>query len=257
MLFGAPGAAGRDLFALNIQRGRDHGLPDYNTARIACGLAPVEDFAGISSDPQVQEALEEAYGEVRSVDLLAGGLAEDHLPGAMLGETFHAILVDQFQRLRHGDRFWFENDAYFLDNPALLAEVRATTLADIIRRNTDIGDELPDRVFGGPPPPATITIEFGPVWSSFEWQGEDGIAVRDALREGGIFENVVAIYSYDQATRTWLAFLPAFADAPVLDLLTTLEQGRTYWIVGAEPATWSVTEVVSPRTVSAAGPTNP
>jgi len=153
MLFGAPGAPGRDLFALNIQRGRDHGLPDYNTVRIACGLPPVAGFAGISSDPLVQAALEEAYGEVRYVDLLAGGLAEDHLPGAMLGETFHAILTDQFQRLRDGDRFWFENDPYFLANPELLTEVRATTLAEIIRRNTAIGDELPARVFGGPPPP--------------------------------------------------------------------------------------------------------
>ncbi len=256
MLFGAPGSAGRDLFALNIQRGRDHGLPDYNTVRIACGLAPVAGFSEISSDPQVQAALEEAYGELRYVDLLAGGLAEDHLPGAMLGETFHAILADQFQRLRDGDRYWFENDPYFLANPELLAEVRATTLADVIRRNTVIGDELPDRVFGGLPPPATIVIECGPGWQSFEWPGEDGIGVAHALRDGGVLDSVLAIYHWDEASRSWLAFLPASVDVPGLTSLTTFDQGRTYWIVGAEPASWNVTEAFL-RAVSAAGPASP
>jgi hypothetical protein len=161
LLFGAPGGPGRDLAALNIQRGRDHGLPDYNTARVAYGLPPAATFADISSDPEVQEALERAYGDLRHLDLWAGGLAEDPLPGAMVGETVHAILVDQFRRLRDGDRYWFEQDPFFRANPGLLEEVRATTLADVIRRNTTVGDELPENVFGGPPRPA-ITIQGDP-----------------------------------------------------------------------------------------------
>ena len=38
----------RDLMAQNIQRGRDHGLPDYNTARVSLGLSKIENFSEIN-----------------------------------------------------------------------------------------------------------------------------------------------------------------------------------------------------------------
>src|SRR5437899_3518833 len=50
-LFGPPGGGGFDLASLNIQRGRDHGLPDYNSTRVAYGLPRVTDFSQITSDP--------------------------------------------------------------------------------------------------------------------------------------------------------------------------------------------------------------
>ena len=147
MLFGPPDSPGRDLAALNIQRSRDHGLASYNAARQAYGLPAATSFGDISSDPHVQVKLRSAYGEVEQVDLWTGGLAEDHVEGAMVGETFHTIIADQFRRLRDGDRFWYQNDTWFAANPDVLAEVDATTLADIIRRNTPIGDEIGDNVF--------------------------------------------------------------------------------------------------------------
>ena len=48
LLFG--GTDGRDLIAVNIQRGRDHGLPDYNTLRQDYGLPAVSSFADITSN---------------------------------------------------------------------------------------------------------------------------------------------------------------------------------------------------------------
>ncbi len=143
-----PGSGGRDLPAINIQRGRDHGIPSYNDVRRAYGLAPASSFATVSSNPVIQVKLSEAYGgDINRLELWPGGLAEDHLPGAMIGETFHAIVADQFRRLRDGDRFWFENDPYFLTNAYLLEQIRAVTLAQVIRRNTLLDTNLSDNVF--------------------------------------------------------------------------------------------------------------
>ena len=75
VLFGAPGAPPRDLAALNIQRNRDHGVPDYNSVRIAYGLPPARTFADVSSDPQVQDALGRAYRSIGHLNLWSGGLA--------------------------------------------------------------------------------------------------------------------------------------------------------------------------------------
>ncbi|MCP5536285.1 MAG: hypothetical protein H7A51_08645 [Akkermansiaceae bacterium] len=142
-LFGPPGAGGLDLAALNIQRGRDHGLPSYNETRKALGLRPARDFMEITRDPVTARRLAEAYGNVNEIDLWVGALCEPHLPGTMVGEMLHHLLRDQFMRLRDGDRFWYQG---YLPE-VMRRMVEQQTLATIIRRNTDIGDELPDNVF--------------------------------------------------------------------------------------------------------------
>ena len=165
LLLREPQGPAFDLVALNIQRGRDHGVGDYNTVRSAFGLPPVESFADISSEPSVQMALRLAYGNVDDLDLWTAALAEDHVPGAAVGETLQATISDQFRRLRDGDRYWFENDPYFLANPALLDQVGGTTLADIIRRNTPIGSEIDDNAFvvGGDAEPQRASEVFDDV----------------------------------------------------------------------------------------------
>jgi hypothetical protein len=138
-LFGPPGAGGLDLVSLNIQRGRDHGLPDYNTARVALGLGAKASFAEISSDPAVASALSTAYGgDIGKIDMWVGGLAEDHVSGSQLGELFQHIVVDQFTRLRDGDDLWFENRL----TPSQVSYVKNVRLSDVIRNNTNVGNEL-------------------------------------------------------------------------------------------------------------------
>jgi hypothetical protein len=142
-LFGEPGQGGFDLVALNIQRGRDHGLPGYNDIREALGLPRAQSFADISEDEKVRLGLATSYDSVDDVDLWVGGLAETAVQGSHLGPVFHRILVDQFEALRDGDRFWYERTL----SKREIREVERTLLSDIIRRNTEIGNELQHDVF--------------------------------------------------------------------------------------------------------------
>lgn len=125
--------AGRDLVAINIQRGRVAGLADYNTIRESFGLPRVNSFAEISSNPDVQNALASVYDSVNNIDAFIGLLAEDQVPGSALGTTLRVIVADQFTRARDGDRFYYEN----IFSPEEVAEIETTTLAGIIRDNTD------------------------------------------------------------------------------------------------------------------------
>jgi peroxidase len=142
-LFGQPGQGGFDLAALNIQRGRDHGLPRYNEVRINHGLPPYATFAQMNPDTDIQARLAAAYSSPYDVDIWVGALAEKHKRGMMVSETTYTILKDQFERLRDGDRFWYE-----IYLPRMLVQMlEVQTLSDIIRRNTEIGGELQDDVF--------------------------------------------------------------------------------------------------------------
>jgi len=143
-LFGAPGAGGFDLASLNIQRGRDHGLPSYTRVRLDLGLfRPITSFADIATSPEVQAKLASVYSSVQDIDVWVGALAENHVSG-MVGELVFTVLKDQFERLRDGDRFWYE---IYLPADLRKRYIDGLRLSDIIRRNTTIRSEIQDNVF--------------------------------------------------------------------------------------------------------------
>ena len=100
------GSFGLDLVALNIQRGRDHGLPGYNAFRELCGLKRVEEFDYLTDfiPEKIVQRLRLIYDSVDDIDLFIGGVAEAPAPGGLLGPTFRCIVGDQFARLQKGDR---------------------------------------------------------------------------------------------------------------------------------------------------------
>ncbi len=123
-----------DLAAINIQRGRDLGLGTLNETRTALHLKAYTDFSQITSDATTAQALKAAYGSVDKVDLWTGGLAEDHVNGGMVGQTFNLIIAHQFEALRDGDRLWYENQGF---DAATLDAINHTTLSGLILRDTD------------------------------------------------------------------------------------------------------------------------
>ncbi|KAF5308960.1 hypothetical protein FQR65_LT00042 [Abscondita terminalis] len=136
---------GLDLVTLNIQRGRDHGLPGYTTWRQHCKLHRPRNFSDLVDDiDEISLArLQQIYRHVDDIDLYSGAISEKPLESGILGPTFTCLVADQFVRLKRGDRMWYENPykphAFTLEQ---LNEIRLTTLAKIICDNSDSVDQV-------------------------------------------------------------------------------------------------------------------
>lgn len=171
-LFG-PGM-GLDLASLNIQRGRDHGLPDYKSVRQFYTGTCITSFAQITSDTAKQSALQALYGNVNNIDLWIGILAEDQLPNKSAGITINAMLKYQFQNLRDGDYYYYKNDPYLPYSTRIA--VSATKLSAVIKRNSTLTNLQSNVFFINPCP------------------GEDG-EDRFAQSETPELQSVSSIYS--------------------------------------------------------------
>jgi len=142
-LFGNPSDPvrfGIDLGSLNIQRGRDHGLPDYNTARKFYTGRSAKKFSDITKMDTVASDLSDLYGSVDNIDLWLGILAEDHIPGTSVGRTLHEMLRVQFEALRDGDYYFYLYDPYLPEN--IREQIKNTKFSDVIKRNTGLSNTV-------------------------------------------------------------------------------------------------------------------
>lgn len=149
-LFNPRRAGVLDLASLNIMRTRDHGLCTYTQSRMSFGLSP--DLTDIAASKRVK--LLGKYRRASHVDITIGGLSETPKAGSLLGPLYHASNLDQFLRLRDGDKFFYANPKltygsafrYLAQHkpqaPSLLLSTKikagGVRLRDVLETNTNI-----------------------------------------------------------------------------------------------------------------------
>uniref|UniRef100_A0A8D0G1L8 Eosinophil peroxidase n=1 Tax=Sphenodon punctatus TaxID=8508 RepID=A0A8D0G1L8_SPHPU len=138
---------GLDLPALNMQRGRDHGLPGYSAWRRFCGLSQPrneDELARVLNNRELANKFIKLYGTPDNIDIWVGALAEPFVYNGRIGPLLACVIGNQFRKLRDGDRFWWENSGVFTLQQ--LNALRKISLPSIICDNTHI-TEVPKNSF--------------------------------------------------------------------------------------------------------------
>ena len=128
--------------AVNIQRGRDHGLPGYNKYREICMGSRANTWTDLSpAIPQEHIShLQRMYKSIDDIDLFVGGFLEKPHQDSLVGPVFKCIIGDQFARLKKGDRFFYDlgTDSNIMFSTQELQEIRKSNLARLICDNSDV-----------------------------------------------------------------------------------------------------------------------
>jgi Ca2+-binding RTX toxin-like protein len=101
----------------------------------AMGITLSDAVAFMSNNTTVDSDLNVARDGFNHIDSWMGGLAEAHVPGGILGETFDAVFVAQIQALMDGDRFYY---LYRLFGTQIAEEVNNGQFKDLVERNTGL-----------------------------------------------------------------------------------------------------------------------
>lgn len=136
-LFRLSGASlGLDLPSINIQRGRDHGIPPY--ANVSDPKAKSFDSLSSVIPQSTIDLLEDVYASVFDIDLFVGGISERPLSGALVGPTFANMIALQFRNLKMADRFFYDDISQSVAfTKKQLNEIQKVSLARIICDNND------------------------------------------------------------------------------------------------------------------------
>ncbi|CAC5362890.1 PXDN [Mytilus coruscus] len=119
---------GFDLSGLNIQRGRDHGIPAYNSWRKFCGLQPAKHFG----------------------TNILGLTDHDPLAAKALKSVYRCLIGFQFKLFKTGDRFFYENNFFPTGfTAAQLHQIKKQTLSALYCRTMAV-NTMPESAFDSP-----------------------------------------------------------------------------------------------------------
>ena len=141
---------GSDLFAINIARGRDHGIAGYKAyvdlfmADSECA-ALYEDWRGML--PNWRKLIKQQYrNKEEDVDLYVGMLMEEHLEGASTGPTGACVQLKQFKQTKTQDRWFYENHDFW-NTRAKFDQVKKFDVATVMCYVLENMENVPDMPF--------------------------------------------------------------------------------------------------------------
>lgn len=124
-----------DLPAITLARSLELGVPDCNTFRNSIGLASHTDFTPFGSRAGDVSGV---YGTIDEVPLFVCGIFEQHVADALVGETIHDTILDQFVRIAIGDpMFYLYVPMTDFERSIVFGE--EGTMSGILKHNTQIG----------------------------------------------------------------------------------------------------------------------
>ncbi|KAJ0019170.1 hypothetical protein NQD34_006739 [Periophthalmus magnuspinnatus] len=187
-LFKFTSALALDLGSLNMQRGRDHGLPGYNAWRGYCGLSQpktLKELKKVLGNNDLAEKLMSLYKTPDNIDPWLGGLSEPLVPGGRVGPMFACLIAEQFERIRVGDRLWWENKNVFTMRQR--KSIREASMARIICDNTGISEVPVDPFKYQPRGDGYTSCEEIPELDLLPWKEPRGHKVAFSARLGNDF----------------------------------------------------------------------
>ncbi|NXI40842.1 PERM Myeloperoxidase, partial [Galbula dea] len=170
---------GFDLPALNMQRGRDHGLAGYTSWRQFCGLSQpsnLKTLAKVLRNRGLAEKFMQLYGTPKNIDIWIGALAEPFVGRGRVGPLMACLIGTQFRKIRDGDRFWWENKDVF--TPQQRCSLAKISLSRIICDNTHIS-KVPRHIFrANRYPNSFVSCSRIPKLDLRAWKARQGISFK-------------------------------------------------------------------------------
>jgi hypothetical protein len=125
-----------DLGTIDILRDRERGVRRYNEFREALRKPRIKRFEDLTDNPQWAEEIRDVYnGDIDSVDLQVGLLAEPLPPGFGFSDTAFRIFILMASRRLKSDRFFTDDYTPDVYTPEGLEWVERTGMREILLRH--------------------------------------------------------------------------------------------------------------------------